>query len=148
MVRLAIDGEPRFVLDRVELRRRGISYTLDTVRELSAAEPGNEWFLIIGQDQYATLHTWRDWRDLLGLVTLVVANRPEAELAVNEHVARLQHEVVTLPMMEVSSTDIRRRVASGESIAGLVPDAVARYIARRRLYLRTAPPAAPANNRS
>ena len=135
MLRLAIADEPRFVLDRIELRRRGTSYTLDTVRELRAAEPGNEWFLIIGQDQYATLHTWREWRELLGLVTLVIANRPDAELAVNEQVALLQHEVVTLPMMDISSTDIRRCVAAGEPIAGLVPEAVARYIARRRLYV-------------
>ena len=64
MVRLAIAGEPRFVVDRIELRRRGVSYTLDTVRELAAAEPGTEWVLILGQDQYASLHTWRDWREL------------------------------------------------------------------------------------
>ena len=83
MVRLAIAGEPRFVLDRIELRRRGVSYTLDTVRELAAAEPGTEWVLILGQDQYASLHTWRDWRELLGLVTLAIANRPDAEPAVN-----------------------------------------------------------------
>ena len=64
-MRLAIAGEPRFVLDRIELRRRGVSYTLDTVRELAAAEPGTEWVLILGQDQYASLHTWRDWRELV-----------------------------------------------------------------------------------
>ena len=54
------------------------SFTLDTVRELAAAEPGSEWFLILGQDQYASLHTWRDWRELLGVVTLAIANRPGA----------------------------------------------------------------------
>ena len=80
MVRLAIAGEPRFKLDRIELRRQGVTFTLDTVRELVAAEPGTEWFLILGQDQYATLHTWRDWRDLVALVTLAIANRPDAEL--------------------------------------------------------------------
>ena len=74
MVRLAIAGEPRFVLDCVELRRGGVSYTLDTVRELAAAEPDNEWVLILGQDQYAGLHTWRDWRELLSRVTLAMAS--------------------------------------------------------------------------
>jgi len=134
MVRLAIAGEPRFVLDRIELRRRGPSFTLDTVRELVAAEPGAEWFLILGQDQYASLHTWRDWRELLGLVTLAIANRPGAALAVNTQIARVEHQAVLLPMMDVSSTEVRRRVAAGESIAGLVPDAVARYIEEHRLY--------------
>ena len=134
MVRLAIAGEPRFVLDRSELRRRGPSFTLDTVREMAAAEPDTEWFLILGQDQYASLHTWRDWRELLGLVTLAIANRPGAALAVNTQIARAEHQAMLLPMMDVSSTEVRRRVAEGESIAGLVPEAVARYIAQHRLY--------------
>jgi nicotinate-nucleotide adenylyltransferase len=134
MVRLAIAGERRFVLDRTELRRSGPSFTLDTVRELVAAEPGCRWFLVLGQDQYASLHTWRDWRELLGLVTLTIANRPGAALAVNPQIAAFGHEVVLLPMMEISSTEIRRRVAAGESIAGLVPDAVAGYIGQHRLY--------------
>jgi nicotinate-nucleotide adenylyltransferase len=134
MVRLAIAGEPRFVLDRVELRRSGPTFTLDTVRELVAAEPGQLWFLILGQDQYASLHTWRDWRELLGLVTLAIANRPGAALAVNPQIARAEHQVVSLPMMDVSSTEVRRRVAAGESIADLVPDTVARYIEQHRLY--------------
>jgi len=135
MVRLAIAGESRFVLDRAELRRRGVSYTLDTVRELKVAEPESVWFLILGQDQYATLHTWRDWRELLGMVTLAVANRPDADLAVNPQIAKTAAQVVSLPMMDISSTEVRRRVAVGESIADLVPEAVARYIERRRLYL-------------
>jgi len=134
MVRLAVAGEPRFVVDRIELRRRGISYTLDTVRELAAAEPGTEWVLILGQDQYASLHTWRDWRELVGMVTLAIANRPDAEPAVNAQIAKVPHQMVSLPMMDVSSTEVRRRVAAGEPIAGLVPEAVARYIERRQLY--------------
>jgi nicotinate-nucleotide adenylyltransferase len=135
MVRLAIEGEPRFVLDRSELRRRGVSYTLDTVRELAAAAPDDERVLILGQDQYASLHTWRDWRELLGLVSLAIANRPGALLTVDPQVAQAAHRVVPLPMMDISSTEVRRRVAAGESIAGLVPATVARYIEQRRLYL-------------
>ena len=135
MVRLAIAGEPRFVLDRSELRRRGVSYTLDTVRELVAAAPDDERVLILGQDQYASLHTWRDWRELLGLVTLAIANRPGAVLTVNPQIARVAHQTVLLPMMDISSTEVRRRVAAGESIADLVPEAVAGYIEQRRLYV-------------
>lgn len=134
MVRLAIAGEPRFVLDRTELRRRGTSYTLDTLREFRAAEPDAEWFLVLGQDQYASLHTWRDWRDLVGLVTLAIANRPGAEPAVNAMVARTASQIVTLPMMDISSTEVRRRVAAGEPIGDLVPAAVAGYIGSRQLY--------------
>jgi nicotinate-nucleotide adenylyltransferase len=134
MVRLAIAGEPRFTLDRIELRRHGVTFTLDTVRVLAAVEPATQWFLILGQDQYATLHTWRDWRELVERVTLAIANRPDAEPTVNANIAKVPHQMVSLPMMDVSSTEVRRRVAAGESIAGLVPDAVASYIERRRLY--------------
>ena len=134
MVRLAIAGEPRFVLDRIELKRRGVSYTLDTVRELAAAEPGNEWVLILGQDQYATLHTWRDWRELVSRVTLAIANRPDVAALPNPQIASVPHQMVKLPMMDISSTEVRRRVAAGQSIANLVPPAVASYIARRQLY--------------
>jgi nicotinate-nucleotide adenylyltransferase len=134
MVRLAIEGEPCFVLERCELQRRGPSFTLDTVRELQDAELGNEWFLILGQDQYAGLHTWRDWRELLGRVTLAVANRPGAATPPHADVARAPHRVVALPMMDISSTQIRERIEAGQGIDNLVPAAVARYIAQHHLY--------------
>ena len=134
MVRLAIQGEPRFVLERCELQRRGPSFTLDTVRELQQREPGNEWFLIVGQDQYAGLHTWRDWRELLGRVTLAVANRPGAAPQAHADVERAPHRVVALPMMNISSTEIRDRLAAHQGIDNLVPAAVAGYIDQHHLY--------------
>ncbi|MBA4178517.1 MAG: nicotinate (nicotinamide) nucleotide adenylyltransferase [Leptothrix sp. (in: Bacteria)] len=134
MVRLAMGGEPRFVLDRSELERPGPSYTLDTVRALHAAEPGREWVLIIGQDQYAGLHTWRDWPKLLALVTLAVANRPGTRAAPSAEVLAWPHRVVPLPMLDISATDIRERVARGADISHLVPPQVARYIESHRLY--------------
>jgi nicotinate-nucleotide adenylyltransferase len=134
MVRLAIAGEAGFTLDRSELKRRGTSYTLDTVRELQAAAPDTEWVLIIGQDQYAGLHTWRDWRELLDLVTLAIANRPGARPIFNAEVAARAHHVVMLPMMDISPTEIRARSARGEPVDDLVPAAVARYIEAHGLY--------------
>jgi nicotinate-nucleotide adenylyltransferase len=134
MVRAAIDGEPRFVLDRIETQRAGPSFTLDTVRTLRLQQPQAELFLIIGADQYAGLHTWRDWQALLGLVTLAVANRPGPMPAVNAEVLRTPHRVVPLPMLDISATDIRERVAHGLPIDSLVPPAVARYIETNTLY--------------
>jgi nicotinate-nucleotide adenylyltransferase len=67
-------------------------------------------------------------------VTLAIANRPDVAAMVNEQIARVPHQIVTLPMMDISSTEVRRRVAAGESIAGFVPPPVARYIERRQLY--------------
>ena len=134
MVRLAIDGEPRFVLDRIELDRAGPSYTLDTVRALQARESGAEWVLLIGADQYAGLHTWQDWRELLARVTLAVANRPGPHLPPHAEVLRHPHRVVPLAMLDISSTEIRARVARGLPIDDLVPPAVARYIDLHALY--------------
>jgi nicotinate-nucleotide adenylyltransferase len=138
MVRLAIEGEPRFVIDRIELEREGASYTLDTVRALQAARPGAEWALLIGQDQYAGLHTWVDWRELLSRVTLAVANRPGPAPRPQAEVLAHPHRSVPLPMLDISSTEIRRRVAAGSDISTLVPAAVAGYIEHTGLY-RAAP---------
>lgn len=134
MVRIAMGDEPRFVLDRCEIERPGPSYTLDTVRELQARRPDAQWFLIIGQDQYAGLHTWRDWPELLARVQLAVAKRPGVAPQPDARVLRAGHTAVPLPMMDISSTDIRARVAAGQGIADLVPAGVARYIEQHRLY--------------
>jgi nicotinate-nucleotide adenylyltransferase len=138
MVRAAIDGEPRFVLDRCELQREGPSYTLDTVRELQSREPGATWFLLIGRDQYAGLQTWHGWQELLARVTLAVANRPGRVPDGPGAMPQLAHDLVPLPMLDISSTDIRRRVACGEPVDHLVTPAVARYIARHHLYRKDA----------
>jgi nicotinate-nucleotide adenylyltransferase len=135
MVQLAIDGEPLFTLDRVELEREGPSYTVDTVRELQAREPGRRWFLVIGADQHAGFHTWQGWQEMLQRVTLAVAGRPGSEAPkLHPEVARHPARHVPLPPMEVSSSEVRRRAAAGEDISALVPPRVAGYIARRRLY--------------
>jgi nicotinate-nucleotide adenylyltransferase len=134
MVRLAIADEPRFVLDRIELERIGPSYTLDTVKALAASHPHTEWFLIIGADQYAGLHTWVDWRDLLGRVVLAVANPPGPMPAVHPDVLAFPHRAVPLPMLDISSTDVRQRVQRGADISALVPPEVARYIETHHLY--------------
>jgi nicotinate-nucleotide adenylyltransferase len=134
MVQAAIAHEPRFVLDRIEVDRSGDSFTLDTVRALAAAHPGTQWFLLIGQDQYTGLHTWRDWRTLLGLVVLAVANRPGDARTAHAEVQAFPHRMVPLPMLDISSTDIRRRVGAGRDISPLVPPGVARYIETHGLY--------------
>jgi nicotinate-nucleotide adenylyltransferase len=134
MVDLSIAGEPRFVLDRCEIQRSGPSFTIDTVRQLQAEQPGATWVLLLGDDQYSSLHTWRGWQDLVRLVELAVANRPGEPLLVHGDLSRVPHRTVNIPMMDVSSTEIRRRVYAGEPITDLVPPDVARYIARHRLY--------------
>ena len=136
MLLLAIAGEPRFVLERCELERGGPSYTIDTVEALRSRDPDAQWFLVIGQDQYASLHTWHRWRDLLAAVTLAVAGRAGDAPRPSPGVAAVKHVLVSLPLppMSVSATQVRERIASGAAIDDLVPPAVTRYIARHALY--------------
>lgn len=135
MVALAIEDEPRFVLDPIELQRPGPSYMLDTVVELQAAQPDAQWFLIIGQDQQAGLPTWHGAEELTRRVTLAVAQRPGAPG--DEQALRLADTVVhsvPLPPMAVSSTEVRKHCAAGEPIDHLVCQKVARYIGQHGLY--------------
>jgi len=137
MVQLAIEGEPRFKLERCELERSGPSYMLDTVRELQSRTPNAEWFLVLGQDQYANLHTWHSSRELLDRVTIAVAGRAGDEPKPSAELAAVPHRMVALPMppMPVSATEIRHRAErSPHGVADMVPTAVARYIAQHHLY--------------
>ena len=135
MLQRAIDGETRFAVDHRELRRAGPTYTIDTVLELRAAEAA-EWFMLIGQDQYAKLDSWHRWSELLPLVTWAVAGRNGEAPAASPEVARVPHRVlfVPLPAMAVSSTEIRARLKRNERIDGLVPPTVAAYIESNHLY--------------
>jgi nicotinate-nucleotide adenylyltransferase len=141
MVAAAIEGEPRFVLDRRELERSGPSYTVDSARELRAEHPGASIYLLLGEDQYRGLPSWHAWRELLLLVTPGVAVRsgsPAGAAAPLDGVHRL--ETLPMPAMDVSSTAIRAHLEAGGSAQDLVPAmlsaAVARYIDSHRLYRR------------
>ena len=135
MLELAIAGEPRFAIERCELDRAGPSYTIDTLHTLQRREPDAQWFLIVGQDQFANLHTWHGWQELLSLVTLAVAARPGAAHPADAQVQGHAYQVLPLPSMDLAATAIRERVARGEPIEHLVPPMVARYIDRHGLYL-------------
>ena len=140
MVQALCAGEPRFVLDRRELLRQGPSYTVDTVRELAAEQPGAELFLVIGQDQYARFDTWREWQALLGLVTLAVAARqgqaPLAPAALREWPHRMR--ALPLPPLDVSSTAAREAARTGQGLSALTGAEVARYIEHHHLYRKEA----------
>jgi nicotinate-nucleotide adenylyltransferase len=136
MLRLAIDGEPRISVEEFELQRDRPSYTVDTVAALQARQPDADWFLVIGQDQYAQFHTWHRWQDLLQRITLAVAGRAGDPPRPSAELAAVPHRVVllALPPMALSASDVRARVARGESIENMVPPAVAGYIDRAHLY--------------
>ena len=130
MVRLAIAGEPRFVLDEREIRKAAPGYTVETLEDLHA-ELGKsaELVLLIGADQYARLDTWHRWRDLFALARIAVFARPGDRLADPERVT-----VVPFAPLDISSTAIRSRIAAGDAPRELLPEAVLDYIQSHRLY--------------
>lgn len=157
MVKLAIAGQPAFVLDERELMRDKPSYTVDTLRELRAEMGASQPLcLLMGGDAFLQLHTWHEWEQLFELAHIVVGYRPgftleerihNATEALRAHyhrrlcpvsdMARSPCGVVAelaIPKLEISATDIRQRVAGGRSIRYLLPNEVADYIHQHHLY--------------
>jgi len=140
MLALLLQGEAGCVIDRRELDRPGPTYTLDTVRALQAEWPAAlpaEWFLVIGQDQYARFDTWHGWRELLDRVSLAVAAREDlTRVTPPPALAAVPHRLVVLPLprQDISASAIRARRARGEPVAALVGPAVAGYIDQHHLY--------------
>jgi len=134
MVRRAIAGHPRLSVSDVEARREGPSYTIDTVRALADALPGEQLYFVAGSDSLAQLAGWRLPDDLLAECRFVVAPRPG--FSVESADARFRDRVLLLdaPLLDVSSHDIRERVRRGASIRYLVPDAVEAFIREKSLY--------------
>lgn len=130
MLHLGLEGNPRFAADDCELRRAAPSYTVDTLRTLHDARPGDRLFLLVGADAAADLPHWRDPERIAELATVVVLTRPGE--------ARPGHRFVTrrldVPAIDISATAVRARCRRGDSIRYLVPEAVRRYIADRGLY--------------
>lgn len=133
MVERAIAGFPGFAASRLELDRPGKSYTVETLQTLRIEYPDSRLYLVIGEDNVAQLPTWHDPRTILELCTVVAGTRASAGLAGDAELAR-QVILLDTPVFEVSSTEVRRRLAAGKPVRYLVPDAVLDYIAARGLY--------------
>jgi nicotinate-nucleotide adenylyltransferase len=139
MCRAAINGDPFFQVDGLELKRSGPSYTIDTVRQLraQAAGPLDEIPWLIGADMTRSLPTWHDPHNLLAEATFVLMARPGWEIdwkTLPVPVQKLQSRVVAVPPIDISSTQLRDRLSRGLSIRYLTPDAVIEYIKHHRLY--------------
>ena len=142
MLRRLTEGEPRFAIDPRELDRAGPSYTVDTLRQLHAEQPGTRWWLVIGQDQCERFDTWHEWREILALAGLAVAARDGGGVRPAPGLGGVAHtlRVIAMPPLPHSATEARARAAAGHDLAALVGTPVARYIADHHLY-RAAPPA-------
>ena len=143
MLRLAIGGHPAFAFSELELNRGGVSYTVDTLATLHEKTPDAEWFFLMGGDSLADLPTWRDPQRICELATPVVVGRhgwaePDysglAQFVDGGRLAEIQRHYVEMPVIELSSTEIRRRVQQGLSIRYQVPRSVEKYIETHGLY--------------
>jgi nicotinate-nucleotide adenylyltransferase len=131
MLQLALEGAPALGVDPLELTRRGPSYTVDTLRRLRAREPAAEFVLLLGADAAQELSAWREAEEIPKLARVVVFARPGSPIPNLSSIS----STIAVPAVDISATDIRRRVREGRPIRGWVPEAVSRYIAAHRLYL-------------
>lgn len=142
MIEKAIGSNASFHISTVEVERMGYTYTVDTLTQLKE-EYGKEvtFYFIVGADVIPDLLTWKDYGRVFKMCEFVAVLRPGTDktILINE-ISRLRSEdaavihTVDLPLIEISSRDIRRRVAEGKSIRYLVPDAVEAYIKENSLY--------------
>ena len=131
MVEAAVADVPRLVAGDQEIRSGGESYTADTLATLAAEEPDAEWFVILGDDAAAGIHSWTRADEVLAHARLVVVDRPGQAKVLDDSIDWIRVEV---PRLEVSSTDLRDRWANGRPLDYLVTEDVLRVVAERGLY--------------
>jgi nicotinate-nucleotide adenylyltransferase len=154
MVEAAVADQPSFVVDDREIRRTGVSYSVDTLTELRAEYPNRSLCLLLGMDAFLGLPNWHRWRELLGLAHIVVAHRPGwkaptmgplGEVMVDHGTGSIRdlHEkpagrvyVHAVTQLEISSTDLRQLIVAGRDPRYLVPDVVRQIIHETRCYAR------------
>lgn len=140
MLKLALGQDSRFGLDAWEIRRGGISYTIDTLSRLALLHHEAELYLLVGADAALSLAQWKDIGHYRELCTIVICNRPgEPDLSAGlpPELAELdlRYEYMPLPPLAVSASEIRKRIRLGKPVRYFVADAVAEFIHRHKLYL-------------
>jgi nicotinate-nucleotide adenylyltransferase len=130
MVRLAIKGNKHFLSSDIEIKRRGRSYTINTLRELKKAYLNDELYFIIGSDLLKYLEDWKDLNEIIRMVKFVAATRPGYPL--QELPSYFQ--TIAIRAVDISGFEIRRCIRQNRSFRYLVPEAVFNYIKKKRLY--------------
>jgi nicotinate-nucleotide adenylyltransferase len=133
MTVIATASNPRFTVSRVDIDRPGLTYTVDTLRDLARERPDADLYFITGADAIAQILSWKDSPELFELARFVAVTRPGHALSV----AGLPEDRVSqweIPALSISSTDVRARAEDGKPVWYLVPDGVVQYIAKHGLY--------------
>lgn len=153
MLQLATQGQENVVVDPRELKRTGISYTIDTLIELKVENPHEVYSLILGMDTLLSLPKWHQWEEILDYANIIVVNRaalnstattalintPFTEYLCTNAQEFMQSKcgkifLLNTPLLEISATYIRNEITAGKNIRYLVPEAVADYIAAEKIY--------------
>ena len=150
MAQLAFGSLPKVLVDDREIKRAGPTFTVDTLRALQQENPGAQLYLVMGADQFAAFAQWHQWQEILKIAIICVAARARIDWAISRFEAYngAKNRILELPMRAtaISATQIRQLVVScsgsglgeNQSVADLLPEPVARYIAQHRLYQTTA----------
>jgi len=133
MTRLSVRGNSSLRVSDIEIRRRGVSYTIDTVKAFHRKFPAAELFLIIGSDSLRQFHSWKDPEGILARATLAVYRRPQKGSQRSKTTATKLCRIKG-PLMNLASSDIRKRLLQGKAIDEMVRENVLAFINRKRLY--------------
>ncbi|WP_281180972.1 nicotinate-nucleotide adenylyltransferase [Actinomyces vulturis] len=133
MTVIATASNPRFTVSRVDIDRGGVTYTIDTLTDLTREYPGAELYFITGADALAQILTWKDSEKLFTMAHMVGVTRP-GHVMNTEGMPKDGVSLLEVPAMAISSTDCRERVSRGDAVWYLVPDGVVQYIRKYGLY--------------
>lgn len=140
MCRIATVGDPLFEVSDYEITHGGASFTVNTLEYLTALHPQTKWYLVVGADMFMTLSTWKRFEDIARMAVLCTAPRDDVTMAqLQEQADKLtamgaKCELLDLPLMPVSSTDLRKAIQDGEPTGDWLPSTVAEYIREKNLY--------------
>ncbi|GAC57221.1 nicotinate-nucleotide adenylyltransferase [Gordonia hirsuta DSM 44140 = NBRC 16056] len=140
MAVIATASNPRFTVSRVDVDREGVTYTVDTLRDLRKVYPDDELFFITGADALENILTWHNWKESFELANFIGVSRPGYALDAThlaEHLkTKPDHalQMMEIPALAISSTDCRERASSDRPIWYLVPDGVVQYVSKHGLY--------------
>lgn len=142
MVKLAIEDNPHFLLSELEVHREGMTYTVDTLTEMTREQAEDEFYFIVGADSLINMPKWKNPLEVFKLCTIIAANREamnrerlelQVEYLKKEYGARII--LIDIPTIDISSRHIRERIQYGQSIRYYVPEKVAEYIKKQGLFL-------------
>lgn len=143
MVERAIAGDPRFAASDCDIVRQGATYTIDTIQIFRQHFPKAQFWWLLGMDSLMQLHTWKNWQTLVRQVHIAAAERPGQTLAaapkalygwLGSALADGSLKILSTPPLDISSSRIRQLIAEDSDVSALLPESVADYVRKHRLY--------------